>query len=75
MLSEKAMIIQLIIGLIKKMPWVNIFLKYINILGKCQSWIRSQYATKADFKGAIGANTSNVAAKSDLASLRAEVDR
>ena len=34
----------------------------------------SYYATKADLKGATGVDTSNLAAKSDLASLKAEVD-
>ena len=33
------------------------------------------YATKGDLKGATGVDTSNVAAKSDLASLKAEVDK
>ena len=34
----------------------------------------SHYATKADLKGETG-ETSNLAAKSDLASLKAEVDK
>ena len=34
----------------------------------------SNYATKADLKGATGAK-SNLAAKSDLASLKAKVDK
>ena len=33
------------------------------------------YATKADLKGKTGVKTSNLAAKLNLASLRAEVDR
>ena len=32
------------------------------------------YATKADLKSAIGADKCNLAAKSDLTSLKAEVD-
>ena len=35
----------------------------------------SNYATKANLKGATGVNTSNLAVKSDLASLKAEVDK
>ena len=32
------------------------------------------YTTKADLKGVTGVDTSNLAAKSDLDSLKAEVD-
>ena len=35
----------------------------------------SNYATKADFKNATGIDTSKLATKSDLASLRAEEDK
>ena len=35
----------------------------------------SSYATKAHLKGAAGVDTSNLAAKSDLASLKAKVDK
>ena len=35
----------------------------------------SNYATKADLKNAAGVDTSKLAAKSDLASLKAEVDK
>ena len=35
----------------------------------------SNYATKANFKNATGADTSKFAAKSNLASLKAEVDK
>ena len=35
----------------------------------------SNYATKADFKDATGIDTSNFALKSDLASLKTEVDK
>ena len=34
----------------------------------------SNYATKADLKNAIGIDISKLAAKSDLVSLKAEVD-
>ena len=35
----------------------------------------SNYATKADLKNAIGIDISKLAAKSDLVSLKAEVDK
>ena len=35
----------------------------------------SSYATKADLKGTTGVDTSNLAAKSDLASLKAQVHK
>ena len=35
----------------------------------------SNYATKADLKNATGIDTSKLAAKSDLTSLKAEVDK
>ena len=35
----------------------------------------SNYATEADSKGATGVDTSNLAAKSDLANLKATVDK
>ena len=35
----------------------------------------SNYATKADLKGATGADTSNLASKFGLASLKVEVDK
>ena len=35
----------------------------------------SNYATKADLKNAAGVGTSKLTAKSDLASLKAEVDK
>ena len=35
----------------------------------------SNYATKADLKSARGVDTSELAAKSDLASLKAEIDK
>ena len=41
----------------------------------CKSRIRSSYATKADLKVATGLDTSNLAAKSDLANLKAQRDK
>ena len=35
----------------------------------------SNYATKADLKNATGIDTSKLAAKSDLVSLKAEIDK
>ena len=35
----------------------------------------SNYATKAGLKGAVGADTSNLAAKADLVSLKAKVGK
>ena len=35
----------------------------------------SNYATKADFKNATGIDRSKLAAKSDLVSLKAEIDK
>ena len=35
----------------------------------------SNYATKLDLKNVTGADTSKLAAKSDLASLKAELDK
>ena len=40
-----------------------------------KSYDISNYSTKADLKGATVADTSNLAAKSYLASLKHEVDR
>ena len=40
-----------------------------------KSYDISNYSTKADLKGATGVDTSNLAAKSYLASLKHEVDR
>ena len=35
----------------------------------------SNYATKSDLKNATGIDTSKLAAKSDLASLKTEIDK
>ena len=65
------MIIHLIVGLIKKhcIKWVNNFLNHMNLLKE------TNYATKTDLKNATGVDTSQLASKSDLASLKAEVDK
>ena len=67
MLNGKDIIIHLIIGLIKK------------YFEPCGGDINvkvdlSNYVTKADLQNATGIDTSKLAAKSDLASLKAEVD-
>ena len=65
------MIIHLIVGLIKKhcIKWVNTFLNHMNLLKE------TNYATKTDLKNATGVDMSQLASKSDLASLKAEVDK
>ena len=84
MLNGNDMIIHLIAGLIK------IILNEISFTKMSQYFPKpyepfdgdinvkvdlSNYATKADFKNATGIDTSKLATKSDLASLRAEVDK
>ena len=73
------MIIHLIVGLIKEMlykmsqyfPKPNEpFGRDINVKVDL-----SNYATKADLKNEIGVDTSKLAAKSDLTSLKDEVDK
>ena len=73
------MIIPLIVRLIKKTLYKlsQYFPKpYRNFGGNINVKVDlSSYATKADFKNATGVDTSKVAAKSDLASLKAEIDK
>ena len=73
------MIIHLIVGLIKK-----ILYKMSQYFPKLYEPFRgdinvkvdlSNYATKADLKNATRIDTSKLAAKSDFASLKAEVDK
>ena len=73
------MIIHLIVGLIKK----NID-KNKSILPKPYKYFGrdinvkvnlSNYATKTDLKNATGVDTSKLAVESDLASLKAEIDK
>ena len=45
------------------------------LTGKNKKVNLSNYATKADLKNATGADISKLAAKSDLASLKAEIDK
>ena len=79
MSNGKDMIIHLIAGLIKKILYKmsHYFSKpYEPIGGDIKVKIDlSNYATKADLKNAAGVDTSKLAAKSDLASLKAEVDK
>ena len=79
MSNGKDMIIHLIAGLIKKILYKmsHYFSKpYEPIGGDINAKIDlSNYATKADLKNAAGVDTSKLAAKSDLASLKAEVDK
>ena len=73
------MIILLIVGLIKKTLYnmSQYFPKpYRNFGGNIALKVDlSNYATKADLKNATGVDTSELAAKSDLASLKAEIDK
>ena len=73
------MIILLIVGLIKKTLYnmSQYFPKpYRNFGGNIALKVDlSNYATKADLKNVTGVDTSELAAKSDLASLKAEIDK
>ena len=79
MLNGNVMIIHLIVGLIKEMLYkmsqyfpkpYEPFGRDINVKVDL-----SNYATKADLKNEIGVDTSKLAAKSDLTSLKDEVDK
>ena len=79
MSNYKAMIIQLIAGLIRKIShrMSQYFPKPYELLGgninvKVDL---SNYATKAGFKKATGIDASNLALKSNLATLKAEIDK
>ena len=72
MLNGKDMIIHLRVRLIKKMLYKNGTNNLEETLVKVDL---SNYATKTDLKNAAGINTSKIAAKSDLVSLKAEVDK
>ena len=80
MLNEKGMKLHLITGLIKKRLykmiqtiWVKPYKSFgVNINVKVDL---SNYATKADLKDATGIDTSNLAAKSDIVSLKAKLDK
>ena len=85
MTDGKAMIIRLIVGLIQKMLLNEILLyKMSQYFSKPHDRFGenvkvepglSNYVTKVDLKGDRGVDTSNLAAKLDLASLKAEVDK
>ena len=79
MSNRKVMIILLIVGLIKKMLYkmIQYFLKPYRSFGENINFSAdlSNYATKTDLKNATGVDTSKLAAKSDLACLKAEVDK
>ena len=79
MSNGKDMIIHLIVGLIKKTLYKmsqyfpkphKIFDGNINVKVDLPN-----YATKSDLKNAIGIDSSNFALKSNLASLKTEVDK
>ena len=79
MLNEKTMIIRLIVGFIKKTLY-----KMSQYFPKPFEPFRgdisvkldfSSYIPKANLKGAIGVDTSNLESKSNLTKLKAEVDK
>ena len=78
MLNEKAMIIYLIVGLIKKTLYkmIQTFLNHKNLLEETlmSKWIYKIMQEKTDLKNATGVDTSKLAAKSDLVELKAEID-
>ena len=79
MSNGKAMIICLIFGFIKKTLYKMsqyVPKKYDCFGGNVKIELDlSNYATKTNLKGATGVDLSNLAGKSDLASLKAEVDK
>ena len=78
MLNEKDMTIHLIVGLIKRY-----LIKMSEYFPKPSSHEKNikvkidltNYATKADIKNITNADTSNFALKTNLANLKAEVDK
>ena len=79
MSNGKAMVIHLIAGLIKKILYKisQYFPKPYEPFGGDINvkFDLSIYATKTDLKKATRVHTSNVAAKSDLASIKAETEK
>ena len=78
MLNENDMIIRLIVGLIKKILYKmnQYFPPYRSFRGNINVKVDlSNYTTKSDLKEATGTATSNFALKSNLASLKTEVDK
>ena len=79
MLNGKFMIILLLDGLIKKiLSKINQYFPkpYKNFRGNINVKVDlSNYAAKSDLKNATGVDTSKLAEKFDLASLKAEIDK
>ena len=79
MLNGKLMIILLLDGLIKKiLNKINQYFPkpYKNFRGNINVKVDlSNYAAKSDLKNATGVDTSKLAEKFDLASLKAEIDK
>ena len=79
MLNGKLMIILLLDGLIKKiLSKINQYFPkpYKNFRGNINVKVGlSNYAAKSDLKNATGVDTSKLAEKFDLASLKAEIDK
>ena len=74
--NGKDMIIHLIAGLIKKTLYKNENKPYEPSGGDINvKFDLSNFATKADLKNATGIDTCKLAAKSDLVSLKAEIDK
>ena len=78
--NGKVMIIHLIVGFMKMILYKNesiLFLNHMNLLEETLmlKLILSNYATKTDLKNAARIDTSKLAAKSNLVSLKAEVDK
>ena len=79
MSNGETMIIHLIVGLVKKMLYKmsqyfpKAYEPFWGDINVKVDW--SNYATKLDVKNTTGIDTSKLVAKSDLASLRAEVDK
>ena len=57
------------------MKWVNIFLNHVNLLEETLKLIYLNMQNKSDFKNATWVDASKLAAKSDLDSLKAEIDK
>ena len=76
--NGKAIIILFIARLIRKMLLYKVSKYFLNLYESFGKNVKvglelSNYAAKADLKGAFGVDRSNLAAKSDLARLKAEV--
>ena len=60
-----------------RIKWFNIFLNHINVFLEIKrvELDLPNYATTASLKRVSGVDTSNLAAKSDLVSLKADIDK